>query len=391
MDRPRQPAWTIARKDLLRRLRDRSAILIGLVLPFGLAGIFSLTLGGADEAAYTATYAVVDRDGGPVAHGFIEMLGTLDFVTVKQVASADEAVRLTQDDEADASFIFPEGFSSDVQSGSGGSFDVVTAPGSTVGSLVSVSLARSYASRLDAVAVAVGAAAPEGATPQELVQVADAARSQSPAIAVVEGVAESNAISMTTFFAIGMAVILLLLTVEFRVGGLMEESEEGYLARLLVAPVSTSAILAGKALASFVVGLVSITLLILASSWLLDAEWGQPAGLTVLVLAGVLAAVGATALVATLARTPAQAGSYASIVAVVGGLLGGTFFPISQAPGLLASLRFLSPQGWLMEGFQQLASGGSAASVLPAATGAAVIGAVCAGVAWIRAGRLVAR
>ncbi len=384
-------AWTIARKDLLRRFRDRSAILIGLVLPFGLAGIFSLTLGGADEAGYTATYAVADLDSGEVAHGFSEMLGTLDFVTVRQVRTAGEAERMTDEGEADAAFIFPEGFSDAVKAGSGGSFQVVVAPGSTVGSLVSVSLARSYASRLDAVAIAVGAATAQGAGDAELAQVAQAARTAPPAATVVEGTAGSRAISMSTFFAIGMAVFFLFFTVEFGIRGLMEERDEGTLARLLVAPMNPSAIVAGKAAASFLVGLVSITLLILASSWLLDARWGQAAGLTALVLAGVLAAVGATALVATLARTPAQAGSYASVVAVVGGLLGGTFFPISQAPGLMASLRFLSPQGWLMEGFQELASGGSAASAMPAAAGAATIGAICATVAWIRAGKLVAR
>ena len=80
-------------------------------------------------------------------------------------------------------------------------------------------------------------------------------------------------------------------------------------------------------------------------------------------LGGVLAAVGVTALVATLATTTAQAGAYVSIVAVVGGLLGGTFFPISQA-GFLGTIRFLSPQGWLMEGFQELAYGGTAADIV---------------------------
>ena len=112
----------------------------------------------------------------------------------------------------------------------------------------------------------------------------------------------------------------------------------------------------GKALASLVVGLVSTVLLVLATTWLLQAEWGDPLGVALLIVGGVLAAVGVTALVATYAKTTAQAGAMVSIVAVVGGLLGGTFFPISQA-GLLGSVRFLSPQGWLMEGFQKLAYG----------------------------------
>ncbi|MFN8232626.1 MAG: ABC transporter permease [Actinomycetota bacterium] len=160
-----------------------------------------------------------------------------------------------------------------------------------------------------------------------------------------------EAASQSTFFAIGMAVFFLFFAVEFGVRGLLEEREGGTLSRLLVTPISPASVIGGKAVSSFVVGLVSTSLLVVATTWLLQAEWGDPVGVVLLVLGGVLAAVGVTAMVATLARTTAQAGAWVSIVAVVGGLLGGTFFPISQA-GFLGTVRFLSPQGWLMEGFQ---------------------------------------
>jgi len=107
------------------------------------------------------------------------------------------------------------------------------------------------------------------------------------------------------------------------------------------------------------------------------------------VLAGVLAAVGVMALVATLAATTAQAGAYVSIVAVVGGLLGGTFFPISQA-GVLGTIRFLSPQGWLMQGFQDLADGASVTGIATPLAGVLTIAVVAGTVAWMRARRMVA-
>jgi ABC-2 type transport system permease protein len=149
-------------------------------------------------------------------------------------------------------------------------------------------------------------------------------------------------------------------------------------------------VIGGKALASFVLGLVSTTLLVVATTWLIGAEWGDPLGVALLVLGGVLAAVGVTAMVATLASTPAQAGAYVSIVAVVGGLLGGTFFPISQA-GWLGTLRFLSPQGWLMEGFQELSAGGSLADIAPPLAGVLAIAVATGAVAWVQAKRMVAR
>ena len=99
--------------------------------------------------------------------------------------------------------------------------------------------------------------------------------------------------------------------------------------------------------------------------------------------------MGVTALVATLAKTTAQAGAYVSIVAVVGGLLGGTFFPISQA-GLLGTIRFLSPQGWLMQGFTDLADGASIAGIAAPLMGVFTIAIVTGTIAWMRAQRMVA-
>ncbi|HEX6844112.1 MAG TPA: ABC transporter permease, partial [Actinomycetota bacterium] len=195
--------------------------------------------------------------------------------------------------------------------------------------------------------------------------------------------------SQSTFFAVGMAVFFLFFSVEFGVRGLLEEREDGTLSRLLVAPIRPASVIGGKALASLVVGLVSTVLLVLATTWVLQAEWGDPLGVALLIVGGVLAAVGVTALVATFAKTTAQAGAMVSIIAVVGGLLGGTFFPISQI-GPFSVVRFGSPQGWLMEGFTELAYGGSAGDIVVPLLGVFTIAVVTGGIAWIRANRMVA-
>jgi ABC-2 type transport system permease protein len=382
-------AWTIALKDLRRRVRDRTAVLVALVLPFGLAWIFSLTLGGADEGGLEATYAVVSQDaGGHLPDEFTGLLKSLDFVTLREAGSVAEAERLAEDGDIDAAIVFPDGFTEQVQSGGGGEIEVIASPDSSIGSLVAVSLARSFGSSLDAVGLSVAAVAGAGGE----VDPPLVARAQAiPQAAVIRTAAAADQVaSQSTFFAIGMAVFFLFFAVEFGVRGLLEEREEGTLSRLLVAPVSPSSVIGGKALASFVLGLVSTTLLVVATTWLIGAEWGDPLGVALLVLGGVLAAVGVTAMVATLASTPAQAGAYVSIVAVVGGLLGGTFFPISQA-GWLGTLRFLSPQGWLMEGFQELSAGGSLADIVAPLAGVLAIAVATGAVAWVRAKRMVAR
>ncbi|HEX5948289.1 MAG TPA: ABC transporter permease, partial [Actinomycetota bacterium] len=65
-------ALLISAKDLRQRLRDRSALLVAIVVPFSLAYIFSLILTGVTGGSTTFTFAVVDRDGGPVASAFTD-------------------------------------------------------------------------------------------------------------------------------------------------------------------------------------------------------------------------------------------------------------------------------------------------------------------------------
>ena len=381
-------AWTIAAKDLRRRFRDRTALLVALVLPFGLAWIFGLTLGDIETQGFQATYAVVDLDtSGHTPSSFTELLQSLDFVTLREADSPAQIERLAEDGDIDGGVVFSDGFSARVRSGEGATIRVLGAPDSSVGSLVLVSLARSFGSRLDAIGVSVATVGAAGDVDPALVA---RAQQEKPAARIGIVDAANQVASQSTFFAIGMAVFFLFFAVEFGVRGLLEEREGGTLDRLLVAPISPGSVIGGKALASFLVGLVSTTLLVVASTWILSAEWGDPLGVALLVLGGVFAAVGVTALVATLAKSTAQAGAYVSIVAVVGGLMGGTFFPISQA-GFLGTIRFLSPQGWLMEGFQELAYGGTTADIIGPIVGVVSIAIVTGAIAWARASRMVAR
>jgi ABC-2 type transport system permease protein len=278
--------------------------------------------------------------------------------------------------------------------GQGGEIRVFTDPNSTIGGLVATSIARSFASDIDATQVSVAtvlAGRTGSPDPTEVARLAEEARDTPPTAVLNPNNAESELFSSTTYYAIGMAVFFVFFTVEFGVRSLLVERESATLARLLVAPVRPAWIIAGKSIASFSVGLVSMSALVLASTWLLGAEWGNPVGVGLLVVSGVLAAMGLTALVSSVADTPAQAGSYSSVAAVVGGLLGGTFFPVSQGPSLLANLSLITPQAWMMRGFQGLASGGGAVGVLPSVAACLAFAVVLGGIAVGRADRMVAR
>jgi ABC-2 type transport system permease protein len=97
-----------------------------------------------------------------------------------------------------------------------------------------------------------------------------------------------------------------------------------------------------------------------------------------------------TSLIASFARTPDQAGSWQAIVSALLGLLGGAFFPLSQAGGAAAVASLASPHAWFLRGLGDLAGGGGPVSVLPAVAAMLLFAVVTLGLAASRL-RMVVR
>lgn len=384
----------IAWKDLRQRFRDRSAILLAIVVPLALAAIFSV-LFGPESTPRPFDYAVVDEDGGQITQAFSTEV--LDFLESEKIVTAramdEEAARTALSEGAlDAAFIFPDGFSEAVQSRGAVELAVVGSVDSATGTDVARSIARSYVADLNAARVAAGAVSHErpGATPTELAAIAERAIAAAPPLTLEDVSTTARVLDAKTYYAAGMAVFFLMFTVQFGVSSLIEERSDGTLARLLAAPVRRSSILAGKLLTSIVLGIVSLSVLVTATSWLLGAAWGDPVGVGLLILAGVLAATGITAVIASLARTTEQAGSWQAVVAVTLGLLGGAFFPIQQSGSFMATVSLVTPHAWFLRGLGDLSGGGGVTAVLPAVAALLSFALVTGAVAMTRIGRVTA-
>jgi ABC-2 type transport system permease protein len=118
-------------------------------------------------------------------------------------------------------------------------------------------------------------------------------------------------------------------------------------------------------------------------------RWGDPLAIGALTLAIVLALMSVTTLVQTLARTEAQAASYGSMVGMIFALIGGNFFPLFQMPVVIQRLSALTPNGWALRGFTDVAYDGAKLTNLGpnlAAMAAFVI--VCGTIGAYRARRL---
>jgi ABC-2 type transport system permease protein len=95
--------------------------------------------------------------------------------------------------------------------------------------------------------------------------------------------------------------------------------------------------------------------------------------------------------VAGLAKTPEQAGNMQAIIAVLLGLLGGTFFQVAQGNNVLTSLAVLTPHHWFLRGLGDLAGEGAPSAVLPAFAALLVFAALAGAIGMILLNRRVAR
>ena len=368
-------AVLICLKDLKARLRDRSALLIGIVVPLGLAFIFYSIFSGISGHSKAISLGVVNADRGAVAQQFVgQVLGAVGrsgLIAVHPEPTVARARALAASGTLNAVIVIPGGFSGRVLANRPASMQVIGNVDAPISSQIARSIAEGYAADLNRVRLSVatvvhGRGTPGAPPPAGLRVLAARAAAAAAPVAVRDVSAKSRELDQKSFFAAGMAVFFLFFTVQFGVTSLLEERNEGTLARLLAAPISRASILGGKLLTSFLLGVISMVVLVVATSLLFGASWGNPAGVAVLIVAAILAAMGIMALIATLAKNAEQAGNWQMVVAVVLGLLGGTFFPVSQAPGILSQLTFVAPQAWFLRGLGDLRGGGISVVWMPA-------------------------
>ena len=261
----------------------------------------------------------MDQDSGAIARVFVEeVLVSLEdsgLVKLTLADSLEEGRDLAEHGSVSATFILPPGFSSAVQSGQGTRIDVIGNAEAPIGTMVANSIAESFASEVTAVQASVATVFASGiGDPGDVAALAARAAAMPNPISVTDVSATEKKLDPKTFYAAGMAGFSLFFTVQFGISSLLDERREGTSHRLLAAPIPRWSILAGKLTSSLVLGVVSMAVLVVAISLLLGAEWGDPVGVALLIVVGVLAAIALMALLATFARTAEQAGNVGAIV-----------------------------------------------------------------------------
>ncbi|QIA27893.1 ABC transporter permease [Thermaerobacter sp. PB12/4term] len=343
-------AVTTTRRTLLRPLN----LLWLLIVPLFFGGVVASLFAPSDKPP---RLAVVVEDQGPWVGPLLDGLSATP-MNLQRLARDEAAARLHQGRER-VVLLIPDGFSRSVEAGVP-RLELWYAPRAEPGEEMA---------RIRAVAAGLVTGTPAG--PLSLVV-------EAPRPAAAAG---DFALLRTVY---GFYVMFSLVSLITQAAALHRERDLGTLSRSLVAGATYGEMVAGHALALFLLGLLQAAAMVGVTA-LGGAPWFA-AGLPALVLALVaplVAACGIALAVAGFTRTSRQINAAGSLVGTIAAMLGGAFWPLDVVPVSLQEVARLSPVYWALDGLREaFVFGGPGAAQWPAVATLVLMG-VLAGTAGV--------
>jgi ABC-2 type transport system permease protein len=381
--------FSIAWKDFRHTYRNIAGLAMMIVAPlllatalgaaFGAGGSFSIppiktALVNEDSPSGSATAI----DAGSTIVQTLDSPDLSDLLTITTVNDAQAARDAVDKGEADVAVIIPPGLTDAVTSQQGGRAQVTVFkdPALTVGPAIVSAVVQSVVQAIDgaraAAATAVQLAVSLGVTdPDELTDVAtktavafSASVQGEPPITVeargpviAGGAAKEPNVAAQVL--IGMMIFFMFFGAATPARSILEEHRAGTLSRLFTTPTRRSFILGGKYVAVFLIVLMQSVILLLAGWLFYGAHWGAMGPVIALTLCGAFVAASLGLLTVSFAKTPGQAGAVSSAIFVFLGLAGGNFVGTAGVGGAFGIVRRITPNGWLLEGWEHVLYGGS--------------------------------
>ena len=395
-------AFDLALKDLLQSFRSAFALVMMFVVPILITGLIHLAFGslggdGGFEIPLTRVQVVnLDRTS-PESGGFVVgqmLLDTLKneqfggFLQVAEATSAQEAREAVDCQEADIAIIIPEDLTAAVFSEGGrGSVVLYHDPTLTLGPAIAGGLVGGFldgfaGSRI-ALQVLSQQFAERGMTVDDelwqrvVQQYSDWARAQGKDLQMgelsflkvrsVAGQAEpvSPIAGMIGAIMAGMLINFAFFTGASGAQSIIKEDEEGTLARLFTTPTPRVVILKGKLYAVFVMLVVQVLVLMLASGLIFGIHWGKPLPVMLVVVGLVIVAAGSGVFLMCFLKSTRQAGAVMGGVVTLTSMAGGLFTPaLPNLPAFYDRVTLFTPQGWALRGWRAALSGGGVEDVL---------------------------
>lgn len=393
----------IALKDLLRSMRSALFWVFAFLVPFLTAGLFFFAFGGIgsedesfDLAATQVLVVNLDQTVANFSVGdlLIEIMTDdklADLVQTTEVDDAEAARQAVDRQETQVLVIIPAGFTAAVMRPEGkAAIEIYHDPTLTLGPSIVTGLISQI---VDGFSGARIAAEVTGIQMADYGAVADPALLQQVALQYGEWsgqLSEDNTASTSAWMTVrsparkesggddlrvnvismimaGMMVFYVFFTGAASAQSILQEDEEGTLARLFTTPTPQSTILGGKLIAVFATLIFQVLVLVTLSALIFGIDWGDP-GTVVLVASGTVALSAAFGiLVVSFLKDTKQSGVvYGGVLTVLGMLGMSKIFTAgtSNPPPAMDIISLLTPHGWGVRGWTLLLEGGQSADIL---------------------------
>jgi len=382
--------FAIAWKDLRSTARNVPGLVMMLVAPLALASLLGFAFGGGDSFEIAATKVAVTVEdtgapGAPTAAGctvaaILESPDLKDVLEVTRVKDAAAARKAVDDGDAAVAVIVPADFSRVVYGddpAATAQVEIYENPtreigGSIVEGIVGQVLADFNGARAAAAgAVALRSDAGGDPPPAQVAATAAEAFSHdggvSSALKITQrspkvGKTESE-VSVTGAVLSGMMVFFMFFGAANVARTILTEDRDGTMPRLFTTPTRHGTIIGGKFVSVFVTVLLQAVVLLIAGRLIFSIDWGRIDAVVLLTLVAAGVAGGLALLIISFAKTPAQAGAIGSGIYLVLALLGGNFTGTAQSSGTYAVVQKLTPNGWIIQGWDTAMRGGGAADI----------------------------
>jgi ABC-2 type transport system permease protein len=164
----------------------------------------------------------------------------------------------------------------------------------------------------------------------------------------------------------GQMIFFAFFTGAFAMMSILNESEEGTLARLFTTPTDRTSILAGKFIAVFITVILQGLVLMVAGRYIFGINWGEPLSAALALTGQVVTATGLGVLLISLVKNSRQGGPVLGGGLTGLGMLGGLFtanMP-NALPAAMNMIANFTPQGWVLKAWRLVMDGASAGELL---------------------------
>jgi ABC-2 type transport system permease protein len=153
----------------------------------------------------------------------------------------------------------------------------------------------------------------------------------------------------------GWAIMFLLFTLTAIATALFEEKQEGTLRRLLCMPVTRTEILLSKYIFSMAIGIIQLVVLFIFSWAIFDVDiFSNVLNLMIVIVISASAAVSFGMIITAHATSISQANGIATLLILVMSAVGGSWFPTFLFPDWLQVVAKFTLTYWSVEAFQQV-------------------------------------